>query len=59
MITINDQEFAVEDLTDEQKHLVNQVLRCRNQVSDLLAQVQILQTAEASFSDSLEASVDS
>ena len=59
MITINDKEYAADDLTDEQKGLVNQINNCRAKAQAAAAELQIAQVAEHHFSQALIASVES
>lgn len=58
MINVNGTDYEIDDLTDEQKHLVGQVQRCKQQSSDCLAQAQVYQVAEKSFGDALVASLE-
>lgn len=58
MITINDKEYAVEDLTPEQQHLVAQVNICRNKVQAAASEMQIAQVAEQQFTQALINSVE-
>lgn len=58
MLNINDKEYREEDLTDDQKHLVNQINSCRQQAAGLNSQLQVYQTAENAFVATLIASVE-
>lgn len=58
MITINDKDYEVEDLTPEQQHLVAQVNVCRNKAQAANSELQIARVAEQQFAQALIASVE-
>ena len=59
LITINEKEYSVDDLTDTQKTMVNHVYDLRSKIANAKFGLQQLQFAEASFSKELVASVES
>jgi len=58
MITINENEYAVEDLTDEQKGMLAQITNLDNKVGNLNMEMAQLQAARQFFVNNLSASVE-
>lgn len=57
-ITIDDVEYQFDDLTDEQKAIVNQLSRCQQKMSELQAEFDIVQSANAVYVNKLKALLD-
>ena len=57
-ITIDDVEYQFDDLTDEQKAIVNQLSRCQQKMSELQAEFDIVQYANAVYVNKLKALLD-
>ena len=58
MITINEKEYAIEDLTDDQKGMLQQIGNLDNKVSNLNMEMAQLQAARQFFVNNLSASVE-
>ena len=58
MITINENEYAVEDLTDEQKGMLQQISNLDNKVGNLNMEMAQLQAARQFFVNSLSVSLE-
>ena len=58
MITINENEYAVEDLTDEQKGMLQQISNLDNKVGNLNMEMAQLQAARQFFVNSLSGSLE-
>lgn len=58
MITINEKEYAVEDLTDDQKGMLAQITNLDNKVGNLNMEMAQLQAARQFFVNNLSASVE-
>jgi catechol-2,3-dioxygenase len=58
MITINEKEHAVEDLTDEQKGMLQQIGNLDNKVGNLNMEMAQLQAARQFFVNSLSGSLE-
>jgi len=58
MITINDKEYAPEDLTPEQMAIFKQAMSAQNQALAAESNAQIFRVAEASFAEALKSSID-
>ena len=57
-ITINDQDYEVADLTDQQKCLLRQIQERRVKKQDLMRQTEVLSAALSVFEQQLTASVE-
>jgi len=57
-ITINDQDYEVADLNDQQKYLLSQIQELRVKKQDLIRQVDVLSAALSVFEQQLTASVE-
>lgn len=57
-ITINDQDYEVADLNDEQKYLLSQIQELRVKKQDLMRQTDVLSAALSVFEQQLTASVE-
>ena len=57
-ITINDQDYAVADLNDQQKYLLSQIQELRVKKQDLMRQTDVLSAALSVFEQQLTASVE-
>ena len=57
-ITIDDVEYQFDDLTDQQKAIVNQLSRCQQKMSELQAEFDIVQSANAVYVNKLKALLD-
>ena len=57
MIKINDTEYQIEDMTDEQKALTSLVQQCQGKVAAIKAEYDIVQTALNSFAQALKESL--
>ena len=57
-ITINDQDYEVADLNDQQKYLLSQIQELRVKKQDLMRQVDVLSAALSVFEQQLTASVE-
>lgn len=58
MITINEKEYAIEDLTDDQKGMLAQITNLDNKVGNLNMEMAQLQAARQFFVNNLSASVE-
>ena len=58
MITINENEYAVEDLTDEQKGMLQQIGNLDNKVGNLNMEMAQLQAARQFFVNNLSGSLE-
>ena len=58
MITINEKEYAVEDLADEQKGMLAQITNLDNKVGNLNMEMAQLQAARQFFVNNVSASVE-
>ena len=56
-ITINDQEYEVADLNDQQKYLLSQIQELRVKKQDLMRQTDVVTAALSVFEQQLTASV--
>ena len=57
-ITINDQDYEVADLNDQQKYLLSQIQELRMKKQDLMRQTDVLSAALSVFEQQLTASVE-
>ena len=57
-ITINDQDYEVDDLNDQQKYLLSQIQELRMKKEDLMRQTDVLSAALSVFEQQLTASVE-
>ena len=57
-ITINDQDYEVADLNDQQKYLLSQIQERRVKKQDLMRQTDVLSAALSVFEQQLTASVE-
>jgi len=57
-ITINDQDYEVADLNDQQKYLLSQIQELRIKKQDLMRQTDVLSAALSVFEQQLTASVE-
>jgi len=58
MITINEKEYAIENLTDDQKGMLAQITNLDNKVGNLNMEMAQLQAARQFFVNNLSASVE-
>ena len=56
-ITINDQDYEVADLNDQQKYLLSQIQELRVKKQDLMQQTDVVTAALSVFEQQLTASV--
>tara|TARA_Y100001980_G_C14178814_1_gene50756 strand:- start:51 stop:266 length:216 start_codon:yes stop_codon:yes gene_type:complete len=56
-ITINDQDYEVADLNDQQKYLLSQIQELRVKKQDLMRQTDVVTAALSVFEQQLTASV--
>ena len=57
MIKIDDTEYKIEDMTDEQKALTSLVQQCQGKVAAIKAEYDIVHTALNSFAQALKESL--
>ena len=57
-ITINDQDYEVADLNDQQKYLLSQIQELRAKKQDLMRQTDVVSAALSVFEQQLTASVE-
>ena len=57
-ITINDKDYEVADLNDQQKYLLSQIQELRVKKQDLMRQADVLSAALSVFEQQLTASVE-
>ena len=57
-ITINDQDYEVADLNDQQKYLLSQIQELRGKKQDLMRQSDVVTAALSVFEQQLTASVE-
>ena len=57
-ITINDQDYEVADLNDQQNYLLSQIQELRVKKQDLMRQTDVLSAALSVFEQQLTASVE-
>ena len=57
-ITINDQDYEVADLNDQQKYLLSQIQELRVKKQDLMRQTDVLSAALSVFEQQITASVE-
>ena len=57
-ITINDQDYEVADLNDQQKYLLSQIQDLRVKKQDLMRQPDVVSAALSVFEQQLTASVE-
>ena len=57
-ITINDQDYEVADLNDQQKYLLSQIQELRFKKQDLMRQTDVVSAALSVFEQQLTASVE-
>jgi|GEM_PF-5624326 len=57
-ITINDQDYEVADLNDQQKYLLSQIQELRGNKQDLMRQADVVTAALSVFEQQLTASVE-
>ena len=57
-ITINDRDYEVADLNDQQKYLLSQIQELRMKKEDLMRQTDVLSAALSVFEQQLTASVE-
>lgn len=58
MITINEKEYVVDDLTDEQKGMLQQIANLDNKMGNLNMEMAQLQAARQFFVNSLSGSLE-
>lgn len=58
MITINEKEYVVDDLTDEQKGMLQQIANLDNKVGNLNMEMAQFQAARQFFVNSLSGSLE-
>ena len=57
-VTINDQDYEVADLNDQQKYLLSQIQELRVKKQDLIRQTDVVSAALSVFEQQLTASVE-
>jgi len=57
-ITINDKDYEVADLNDQQKYLLSQIQELRMKKEDLMRQTDVVNAALSVFEQQLTASVN-
>ncbi len=57
-ITINDQDYEVADLNDQQKYLLSQIQELRVKKQDFMRQTDVVSAALSVFEQQLTASVE-
>jgi cell division protein ZapA (FtsZ GTPase activity inhibitor) len=57
MIKIDDTEYQIENMTDEQKALTSLVQQCQGKVAAIKSEYDIVQTALNSFAQALKESL--
>tara|TARA_R100000773_G_scaffold7790_1_gene7651 strand:+ start:407 stop:637 length:231 start_codon:yes stop_codon:yes gene_type:complete len=57
-ITINDKDYEVADLNDQQKYLLSQIQELRMKKEDVMRQTDVLSAALSVFEQQLTASVE-
>ena len=57
-ITINDKDYEVADLNDQQKYLLSQIQELRVKKQDLMRQTDVVNAALSVFEQQLTASVE-
>ena len=57
-ITINDKDYEVADLNDQQKYLLSQIQELRMKKEDLMRQTDVVNAALSVFEQQLTASVE-
>jgi len=57
-ITINDKDYEVADLNDQQKYLLSQIQELRVKKQDLMRQTDVVSAALSVFEQQLTASVE-
>jgi len=57
-ITINDQDYEVADLNDQQKYLLSQIQELRMKKEELMRQTDVVNAALSVFEQQLTASVN-
>ena len=57
-ISINDQDYEVADLNDQQKYLLSQIQELRVKKQDLMRQTDVVNAALSVFEQQLTASVE-
>ena len=57
-ISINDQDYEVADLNDQQKYLLSQIQELRVKKQDLMRQTDVVSAALSVFEQQLTASVE-
>lgn len=57
-ITINDKDYEVADLNDQQKYLLSQIQELRMKKEDLMRQTDVVSAALSVFEQQLTASVE-
>ena len=57
-ITINDQDYEVADLNDQQKYLLSQIQELRVKKQDLMRQTDVVSAALSVFEQQLTASLE-
>jgi hypothetical protein len=57
-ITLNDQDYEVADLNDQQKYLLSQIQELRVKKQDLMRQTDVVSAALSVFEQQLTASVE-
>ena len=57
-ITINDKDYEVADLNDQQKYLLSQIQELRIKKEDVMRQTDVLSAALSVFEQQLTASVE-
>lgn len=57
-ITINEKEYAVENMTDQQRYFLNQIASCDQKVTSLQFDIDQLQAARQFFVNNLTAALE-
>ena len=57
MITLDDKEYSIEDMTDEQKLMVAQIQQCQAKGESLKSEFDIIQTAMNCYVQALKESL--
>lgn len=57
MITLDDKEYSIEDMTDEQKLMVAQIQQCQTKGESLKSEFDIIQTALNCYVQALKESL--
>ena len=57
MITLDDKDYPIEDMTDEQKLMVSQIQQCQSKANGLKSEFDIIQTALNCYVQALKESL--